>query len=77
MTIKETIMLDRLTKDSVSVLRQETVENNGAEYAVSEPHRKAYANSAKGRDEITEELSGEYLNAVMAMWGDRPTVTEG
>jgi hypothetical protein len=68
--------LDMLTDKSVSVKTQKYVEDDGIEYAVGEPHRRAYVNSECGRAEIAEELPEPYLSAVMAVWGDVPTVIE-
>jgi hypothetical protein len=70
------VTLDMLTDKSVSVKTQKYVEDDGIEYAVGEPHRRAYVNSERGRAEIAEELSEPYLSAVLAVWGDAPTVIE-
>jgi hypothetical protein len=69
------ITLDMLTESSVSVKTQKYSEENGVEYLVGEPHRCAYINSERGRNEIAE-LPEPYLSAVMAVWGDAPTVIE-
>ena len=70
------ITLDMLTETGVSVKTQKYVEDGGVEYAVGEPHRCAYVNSERGRQEITATLEEPYLSAVMAVWGDAPTVIE-
>lgn len=70
------ITLDMLTETGVSVKTQKYVEDGGVEYAVGEPHRCAYVNSERGRAEIAAELPEPYLSAVLAVWGEAPTVFE-
>jgi hypothetical protein len=70
------IALDMLTETGVSVKTQKYVEDEGVEYAVGEPHRRAFVNSERGRHEIAFELAEPYLSAVMAVWGGFPTVDE-
>ena len=76
MELKEKITLDMLTKDSVSVLRQQFINYNGTEMQVGENVRNAYMNSKSGREQLKTVLSDEYYNAVMAVWGEIPTVDE-
>ena len=76
MELKEKITLDMLTKDSVSVLRQHFLTFNGEEMQVGGNIRNAYMNSKSGREQLKTVLSDEYYNAVMAVWGDNPTVDE-
>ena len=72
----ERITLDMLTADSVSVKTQRYTTVDGQEYPIGQPHRKAYINSEKGRDEVQSELPEAQRNAIFAIWGDTPTVTE-
>ena len=76
MELKEKITLDMLTKDSVSVLRQQFVNINGVEMQVGENIRNTYINSVIGREQIAEVLPEEYFKAVTAVWGDTPTVED-
>ena len=76
MELKEKITLDMLTKDSVSVLRQQFINYNGVEMQVGENIRNAYMNSKSGREQLKTVLSDEYYNAVMAVWGTDPTIDE-
>ena len=76
MELKEKITLDMLTKDSVSVLRQQFLTFNGEEMQVGVNIRNAYMNSKSGREQLKTVLSDEYYNAVMTVWGDNPTVDE-
>lgn len=70
------ITLDMLTQDSVSVKTQKYTTIDGVEYPVGEPHRKAYVNSSSGRAAVQAELPDAQSNAIMAVWGDTPTVVE-
>lgn len=76
MEIKNKISLDALNENSVTVKTQQYVEINGEELNVGELHAKAYINSERGRAELVEEVSEPYLSAVLAVWGDTPTVNE-
>ena len=76
MELKEKITLDMLTKDSVSVLRQQFLNFNGEEMQVGGNIRNAYMNDESGREQLRKVLSDEYYNAVMAVWGSEPTVDE-
>lgn len=76
MELTEKITLDMLTQDSVSVLRQQFLNVSGTEMQVGGNVRNAYVNSTSGRDNLKEALPDEYYNAVLAVWGDTPTVTE-
>ena len=68
MELKEKITLDMLTKDSVSVLRQQFLNFNGEEMQVGGNIRNAYMNDESGREQIRKVLSDEYFNAVMTVW---------
>lgn len=76
MELKEKITLDMLTKESVSILRQQFINYNGTEMQVGENVRNAYMNSKSGREQLRAVLSDEYFNAVMAVWGTDPTIDE-
>ena len=76
MDLKEKITLDMLTKDSVSVLRQQFINYGGVDMQVGENVRNAYSNNEDDRALLKNILSEEYYNAVMAVWGDSPTVDE-
>ena len=76
MDLKEKITLDMLTKDSVSVLRQQFINYGGVDMQVGENVRNAYSNNEDDRALLKNILSEEYYNAVMAVWGTEPTVDE-
>lgn len=72
--IKQEISLDELDIYKVSVETKQFVEVDGVLYRIGTPHRRAYSNSAQDRILIAEELTEPYLSAVMAVWGNTPTV---
>lgn len=76
MEIKEKITLDMLTEDSVSVLKQKYISVDGTDIKVGENVRNAYMNTQNGREQLKSILPEEYYNAVLAVWGDSPTMAE-
>ena len=72
----EKITLDTLTQDSVSVKTQRYILHDGQEYPIGLPHRKAYVNSVTGRQKVVVELPEAQKNAIFAVWGDAPTVSD-
>jgi hypothetical protein len=73
----EKITLDMLTRDSVSVKTEKFIEIDGVEYQVGEPHRRAYVNSLSGRAAVATELPEAQAKAIMAVWGETPTIQDG
>ena len=65
-----------LNQDSVSIRKQTYIDYMGQEYPIGKPWRRAYVNSARGREQIIAELPQAQVNAIMAVWGDAPTVDE-
>lgn len=76
MEIKEKIILDMLTTDSVSVLKQQYITVDGTGIKVGDNIRNAFMNTQNEREQLKEILPEEYYNAVIAVWGDTPTVAE-
>ena len=72
----EKITIDMLTQDSVSLKKQQCAVIDEKEYEIGQPWRKAYLNSEQGRQQVQEEVQEPYLSAILAVWGDAPTVTE-
>ncbi len=72
----EKITLDMLTQDSVSVKKQQYIVQDGKEYAIGEPWRRAYVNSISGRQQVENEVTEPYKSVIMLMWGNEPTVSE-
>ena len=65
MELKEKITLDMLTKDSVSVLRQQFLTFNGEEMQVGGNIRNAYMNSKSGREQLKTCCQ---TNITMPLW---------
>ena len=76
MEIKERIALDMLTTDSVSVLKQQYITVDGTDIKVGENVRNAYMNTQTERELLKMKLLVEFYNAVIAVWGNSPTVAE-
>ena len=72
----EKYTLDMLNQDNVSVKKQTYIDYMGQQYPIGEPWRRAYVNSEQGRQQVIDELPQAQVNAIMAVWGDTPTVTE-
>lgn len=72
----EKYTLDLLTRDSVSVKKQTYMEYMEQLYPIGEPWRRAYVNNESGRKQIVDELPQTEVNAIMAMWGNTPTIAD-
>ena len=70
----EEITLQDLDRDKVNVMRQKYIELEGTSYPIGGIFRRSYANSANGRKQVQEEIAEPYFSAVMAVWGEEPTV---
>lgn len=73
--IYEDYTLEQLTVDSVNVLTVSSAKVNGKMYEL-ERSRICYANSPHGRQQIVEALPDQYSEAVLAVWGDAPTLSD-
>ena len=76
MEIKEKITLDMLTTDSVSVLKQQYISVDGTDIRVGENVRNSFTNTQSEREQLRAKLPEEFYNAVIAVWGDAPTIAE-
>ncbi len=72
----EKITLDMLTQNSVSLKKQKYAVVDGNEYLIGAPWRRTYINSEQGRAQVKNEVPEPYQSAILAVWGDAPTVTE-
>ena len=72
----EKITLDMLTQDSVSIKKQNYTTVDGKEYPIGDIWRRAYINSEQGRINMQNEVISPYKEAILAIWGDVPTVGE-
>ena len=73
--MNETIIVDMLSNESVSVLRIEYAQIEGITVEVSRS-RKAYVNCLSGRTEVNVEVAEPYLNAILSVWGSTPVIAE-
>lgn len=76
MEIKEKITLDMLTTDSVSVLKQQYISVDGTDIRVGENVRNSFMNTQSEREQLRVKLPEEFYNAVIAVWGNAPTIAE-
>ncbi|MGN0508112.1 MAG: hypothetical protein ACI4GX_02660 [Ruminococcus sp.] len=76
MEIKEKLTLDMLTTDSVSVLKQQYITVDGTDIKVGDNIRNAYMNTQTERELLRTKLPEEFYNAVIAIWGNSPTIAE-
>ena len=74
--IKTVTTVTNLTKDSVSILKQNFIEFNGEQTRVGDNFRTSYVNSTRGRQSLVNEQSAQDAAAVLAKWGDTPTIKE-
>lgn len=72
----ETKTIEFLTADSVTIITKRFATIDGQTYQLGLPHAAGYVNSAIGREQIAAEVPDPYLSAVMAVWGDAPTVED-
>ena len=76
MQIKTKNSLDALTNKSVTFKTQNYIEVDDKIVNVGDVHAIGYVNSERGRLRLTEEVGEPYRSAVLAIWGDAPTVFE-
>lgn len=72
--MEEQFELTRLNENVAWVVRQQYFTINGVKYPIGDPNRKSYDNSIFGRKQVEEELPQNLQNAILAVWGDEPTV---
>lgn len=75
MDIATKATVDMLTNTSVSILTQKFVKVDGKETQLGKNHRKAYVNTEAGRQALMSEQEEATVQAVFAIWGDAPMVT--
>ncbi len=75
MKIKKEYTLEQLTTESVNVITVSTATIDKERREVGRS-RMAYVNSPTGRKQLSEILPDEYVTAVLALWGETPTVTD-
>jgi len=68
--------IDMLTKDGVSIRKQNTITVDNVIYEIGEPQRTSYSNSNVDRQKIQNELQEDISSTVLNYWGDKTTVEE-
>ena len=74
METKKKITISDLTEDFVNVKVVEVAEINSEDVEIGKPFRVSYSNSEADRERLSEHQPAQIINAVMAIWGDTPTV---
>ena len=74
--MNEKIYLDSLTINYVHLRKQNFTTIDGVEYPIGQTWRRAYVNSTAGRSQVQTEVPEPYKTAILAVWGDTPTVEE-
>ena len=75
MKIQKDYSLDQLTAESVNVVEISIATINKKPHEIGRS-RMAYVNSPTGRKQLTDKLPEEYVKAVLALWGEKPTVSD-
>ena len=75
MKIKKEYTLEQFTTESVNVITVSTATIDKERREVGRS-RMAYVNSPTGRKQLSEILPEEYVTAVLALWGETPTVSD-
>lgn len=71
MEIKTKITLDKLTEESVSVLKQNFITIGKTEYQVGKNIRNAYCNNEIDRELLRLNVPEEYYNAILNVWNNQ------
>lgn len=74
-TVDETMHIEFLNAKSVAFLKIQSTNIDGVDYQLGEPWAVSFENSTKGRESLAENIPDPFLSAVLAVWGDTPTVT--
>ena len=75
MKIQKDYSLEQLTAESVNVVEISIATINKKPHEIGRSPM-AYVNSPTGRKQLTDKLPEEYVKAVLALWGENPTVSD-
>lgn len=75
-TVTETISLCSLTPTRVVVEKLRQITQDGVVYTEETPARRIYYNAPYDRSLMEEELPQPYLEAVQAIFGETPLLTD-
>lgn len=70
------IIVDMLTENSVSISRQNYTTIDGMEYKIGDNIRTSYVNSPTRRSALIDDVPEPYLSAILAVWGENPTIED-
>ena len=69
--------IENLVKNGVIIASQEYLLREGnSRQKIGDLSREAYGNWKSDRDRLCRQEPQEIINAVMAIWGDTPTIEE-
>ena len=75
MEIIQEKQIENLIKDGVIIATQEyLLKDDDTRQKVGNVFREAYGNWKNDRDRLCKQEPKEIVNAVMAIWGDAPTI---
>lgn len=75
METKTSYILETLTKNYVDVVILNYIELNEKTIPVNQD-RYSFSNSLMGRERMLTVLPEEYVNTVLTLWGDTPTIPD-
>lgn len=64
--------LEHLTPKCVNVVIKEFVEMDGQRVQLGQNQRVCYNNISRDRARLQDVLPSEFVNAILAMWGETP-----
>lgn len=62
--------LDMLNPNTLSLVKQQFLDNDGVKMKVGQTSRMCYCNCPTHRQRLQELLPEEYYNAIVAIWGN-------
>lgn len=74
MEIRKEKIIENLVKDGVIIATQEYLVRDEVKQKIGEIYRESYGNWESDRNRLVKSEPEEIINAVMAIWGDAPTV---
>lgn len=67
--------IELLNKDSVNINIHSYAEVDGETYLIKK-EGKSYSNSTIGRKRLSQEIPEDFLNTIMTLWGETPTIDD-
>lgn len=63
-------IIERLTKDYVTIHKIDTIYINGREININQPHTTTYNNTILDRECLSKEVPEPYLASILTVWGN-------